>query len=116
MPPEGNPAHYIFNIAQREIELPPIRIHSIRGGAISFDLTRPGRTQFYVFDGQGNCIEDLSWGACPFRADTNDVVSGRLAVIGDRFSGTMSVCHFLLDQLTRVAIYDRLPARQRRYC
>jgi Glycosyltransferase 61 len=109
--PEGDSSHYIFATAERAVELPPVRVHCLRGGAISLDLTRPGRTEFYVFDSAGNCIEELSWGICPFRTDAWDRLAGRLAVIGDRFSGTMNVCHFLLDHLTRIAVYDRLPGR-----
>ena len=38
---------------------------------------------------------------------------GTAVVIGDRFSGSANLCHFMLDGLTRLAIYDEAGAQVR---
>ena len=105
--PHGDDFYHMFREADRPIHLPQISVFLLEGGTVSFDLTQPGRTQFYIFDHNGACVEDLSWGAEPFIVEDVEQVKGDLGVIGDRFCGPMNVCHFLLDHLTRVAIYDK---------
>jgi hypothetical protein len=112
-PPLGDDFYFMFRDAGQRFWLPSIGITALRNGIISVDLTQLGRTQFYVFDQDGACVEDCSWGTQPFIADKVEAVEGALCIIGDRFMGPMNVCHFLLDHLTRVALYDRyLPDSQ----
>jgi hypothetical protein len=105
--PHGDAGYYAFHNAGRQAYLPGAQVHSFENGTISVDLSLPGRTQFYVFDGDGACIEDLSWGTLPFIAPDVGVIDDDLCVIGDRFMGPMNVCHFILDHFTRIALYDR---------
>jgi capsular polysaccharide biosynthesis protein len=84
-----------------------VAVYEIPQGVISFDIARRGLTEFYVFDGEGRCLEDLSHGIRPFILDGGDTVAGPLAVAGDKYSGTMNVSHFLLDQLTKLAVYKK---------
>jgi len=106
-PPAGDAQYFLFNKAGSPIHFPPVTVTSLPGGVISVDLTHLGRTQFYVFDRDGACMDDHSAGTQPFIADEVLDVPGALCVIGDRFMGAMNVCHFLLDHLTRVALFDR---------
>jgi hypothetical protein len=106
-PPIGDDFYYMFRNAGQPISLPAVTVHALEGGIVSFDLTHLGRTQFYVFDRDGACVEELSWGIRPFIDDPGSEMDGDVCLIGDRFSGAMNVCHFLLDHLTRVALYDR---------
>jgi len=103
--PRGDREYYVFREAGDPIQLPPIRVHAIPGGTVSFDVSRRGRTEFYVFDGNGYCISDLSYGVTPFISEPRIEVSGPLGVLDDFHSGGMSICHFLLDNLTRVHVY-----------
>ncbi len=105
--PEGDAFHTVFRRAGRPVQRSPVTVYAIENGTISFDLTAQGSTHFYVFDGSGACIEDLSWGTAPFIDGDRLDVAGDLGVLGDHFSGVMNVCHFLLDHLTRVTVYDR---------
>jgi len=105
--PDGDAFYYMFRNAGQLVPLPAVTVHALDGGVISFDLTQPGATQFYVFDRDGACIEDLSWGVSPFIAADVGEIEGDLGIIGDRFCGPMNICHFMLDHLTRVALYDR---------
>jgi hypothetical protein len=105
--PRGDADYYAFRRAGQPAYLPGAQVHAFENGTISIDLSLPGRTQFYVFDGDGACIEDLSWGTLPFIAPDVTVVDDDLCVIGDRFMGPMNVCHFILDHFTRIALYDR---------
>jgi tetratricopeptide (TPR) repeat protein len=94
-----------FRDAGNPIELPAIRVYAISGGTVSFDLSRRGRTQFYIFDDRDFCISDLSLGATPFISEQRIDVRGPLGILDDLHSSAMSICHFLLDGLTRVPIY-----------
>jgi hypothetical protein len=114
-PPLGDGAHYIFRDAGHALPLPPIAVHEVLGGTISFDISKPGRVEFYIFDARQRCIGELSWGFNPFIVDEVLAVSGGLAVLGDRFSGTMNICHFLLDNCSRIAIFRRYTDRPLTY-
>jgi len=103
----GDSQHYVFRDAGRRLVVPGVRVHSFAMGTISIDVSIPGMTQFYVFDSQDRCISDLSHGITPFIASDCIQADGNLAVLDDRFSGSMSVCHFLLDRLTRMPLYER---------
>jgi hypothetical protein len=103
--PRGDSFHYVFRNAGQPEELPAITIYALEGGTISFDITRRGCTEFYVFDNNDNCISDLSCGISPFIEPDRVGLQGTLAVLGDVFSGPMNVCHFLLDHFTRIALY-----------
>jgi hypothetical protein len=106
-PPHGDAGYYMFRNADKSAYLPGAQVHAFENGTISVDISLPGRTQFYVFDGEGACIEELSWGTLPFIAPEPGFVDDDLGVIGDRFMGPMNVCHFILDHFTRIALYDQ---------
>jgi hypothetical protein len=111
-PPQGDGFYHMFRSAGRLTETPSISIDVFEGGTVSFDITRLGLTQFYVFDRSGACVEDLSIGGTPFIAETVQTVPGALGVLGDRHCGPMNICHFLLDHLTRAFLYDQATAGQ----
>lgn len=115
-PPEGDNQYYLFRAAGHDFPVPPITIYALEGGTVSFDVRWPGRTEFYIFDADGNCLDDLSCGGAPFIAEEPLQVSGELGVLSDRFAGPMSVCHFLLDQFTRVPLYRKVAADARLLC
>lgn len=102
--PHGDSNYYLFRDAGKPVELPPISVYEIHQGTISFDLDR---REFYVFDATERCIGDLSWGLNPFIDAKRHRVDRPLAVLGDRFSGPMNICHFLLDHFARIAIYQK---------
>jgi hypothetical protein len=108
--PLGDSTHFIFKHSGR-MYVPPVNVHVLEKGTISFRMSGGGRTEFYVFDCSGNCIDDLSWGVVPFVASDVSEVRGDLGVLSDQFSGPMNICHFLADHLTRVHIYDRISNR-----
>ena len=114
--PEGDNDYYLFRTAVHDVPVPPITVYALEGGTVSFDLRRKGLTEFYVFDADGNCLEDLSYGGAPFITEDPIRVPGELGVLSDRFSGPMSVCHFLLDHLTRVPLYRKVAAETRFLC
>lgn len=105
--PLGDNIYYVFNRAGRIEQRPAISVRVIEEGYISFDLTQLGRTKYYVFDKNRVCISDLSHGFQPFIMSDTKRHEGDLCQIGDLFCGPMNVCHFLLDHLSRVAIYDK---------
>jgi hypothetical protein len=111
-PPHGDRFYHMFRTAGRLTETPSISIDVFEAGIVSFDITRLGLTQFYVFDSNGACVEDLSVGGTPFIADTVQTVPGDLGVLGDRHCGPMNICHFLLDHLTRAYLYDKATGGQ----
>jgi hypothetical protein len=99
--------HYLFRDAERRIKLPEIEIFTFQNATFSIDISKRGRTEFYVFDEKQRCVMDLCRGFKPFITDTVEHIPGALAILDDGFSGAMNICHFLLDRLTRVALYDR---------
>lgn len=106
-PPRGDAFYYIFREAGQSITIPDISVYAIEEGVISFDLTHRGRPQFYVFDKNNICLEDLSSGVTPFIQPDLQNYTGDLGIVSDRFSSSMNVCHFLLDQFSRITLYDR---------
>jgi hypothetical protein len=105
--PEPDGFYYLFRGCPQEVEVPSVSVYEIPQGIISFDVTQRGLTEFYVFDSEGRCLEDLSHGIRPFILEDVDTVAGPLAVVGDKYSGTMNLSHFLLDQLTKLAVYKK---------
>jgi len=105
--PEPDGFYYLFRDSPQEVGVPGVSVYEIPQGIISFDVERRGLTEFYVFDREGRCLEDLSHGIRPFILDNVDTVPGPLAVAGDKYSGTMNLSHFLLDQLTKLAVYKK---------
>jgi hypothetical protein len=101
----GDCSHYIFKDAGTPLEVPAIKIYEFEDAMFSIDASRAGLTTFYVFTSSGECVSDLSYGFDPFVSDSIDVYDGALAILDDGFSGTMNICHFLLDKLTRVELY-----------
>ena len=96
-----------FREAGKPIALPAIRVYAIPGGTVSFDVSRRGGTQFYVFDSREFCISELSCGVAPFISEQRIDVKGQLGILSDIHSSAMNICHFLLDNLTRIPIYRR---------
>lgn len=107
-PPAGDSHYHVFRNAGQVERRPPISVFMIEDGYISFDLTRLGHTEYYVFDRNKTCLSDLSHGGQPFLMPEPERIDGDLCQIGDLFCGPMNVCHFLLDHLTRINIYDRV--------
>jgi len=107
----GDSSHYIFARAGREVALPGISVHTVEGGAFSIDAASRGLEQHYVFDRDGHCIHELASGIEPFIAETVLEYDEPVAILDDRFSGVMNICHFLLDRITRMSIYDRASER-----
>lgn len=105
--PHGDKFYHIFRKAEQKIHLPSIEAYAINQGTVSFDLTKMGRTQIYVFDKNNKYLEDFSSGMSPFIEPDSDYCTGDLAVIGDKFCGPMNVCHFLLDHFSRIAVYEK---------
>lgn len=103
--PEGDSNFYLFTIAKQSITVPPIQLYCIKNGTYSIDISARGRAEFYVFDKNGICIDDLSWGGNPFILDECDTINGPVGIIDDRFSGAMNICHLLLDRLPRIEAY-----------
>jgi len=104
--PKGDGTHYLFREAQKPISLPAIAVHDIKNGMISFDVSNRGRTTFYVFDENRVCMTHLSQGLTPFILDEPCEIGGTIAVLGDQYSGPLNICHFLLDHLSRIRIYQ----------
>src|SRR4029077_17824980 len=105
--PQPDGFYYLFRDSPQEVSVPGISVYELPQGIISFDTARRGLTEFYVFDSEGRCLEDLSHGIRPFILADVDTVAGPLAVVGDKYSGTMNLSHFLLDQLTKLAVYKK---------
>jgi hypothetical protein len=106
-PPDGDPWHPAFDLAATR--LPALDLFEIAGGVVSVDTTgaRPG---FYVFDGDGRLIPDLSSGSDPFIVEPGRH-EGLLALIDDWHAG-FNVCHALFDKLTRLGAVRDLFADQ----
>src|SRR5207237_10279436 len=89
----------------KPIALPAIGVYAMPGGTVSFDVSRRGGAQFYDFDSREFCISELSCGVAPFISEQRIDVKGQLGILIDIHSSAMNICHFLLDNLTRVPIY-----------
>jgi glycosyltransferase involved in cell wall biosynthesis len=107
----GDASHYIFSSAGREVALPGISVHTLEGGTFSIDASMRGLERHYGFDRNGDCVLDFANGADPFVAETVLECDEPVAVLDDRFSGVMNICHFLLDRVTRIALYERAWSR-----
>lgn len=107
----GDPSHYIFRPAEQEIKSPSIAVHTLPSGIFSVDATSRGMEQHYVFDRNGDCVLDLANGVDPFIADAVIECDDPVAVLIDHFAGAMNICHFLLDYVTRIPIYQRAVSR-----
>jgi Glycosyltransferase 61 len=103
----GDSDHYIFAGAGKELNLPGITVTTLERGIFSIDATARGLEQHYVFDQNGDCLLGFANGTEPFIAETVFESDVPVAILDDRFSGAMNICHFLLDHLTRIPIYER---------
>jgi hypothetical protein len=103
----GDADYYMFALANREVDMPGIRVHTLLGGTFSIDATRRGRESHYVFDCNGDCVLDLAHGSDPFIAEAVVEIDAPLAILDDGYSGAMNVSHFLLDRVTRIPLYER---------
>jgi len=106
-PVHGDREYYLFSQSGQEVDLREITIHHFEHGTISIDATTRGNEQHYVFDSDGRCVEELSNGVTPFISDEIIEINEPLAILDDQFSGAMNICHFLLDRMTRIQLYDR---------
>ncbi len=102
----GDASHYIFAAAGKQDILPGIVVHTVQGGTFSIDAVARGLEQHYLFDQNMQCIVDLANGTVPFVAETVLEYDEPIAVLDDRFSGAMNICHFLLDRVTRIPLYE----------
>ena len=55
-----------------------------------------------MFDSNEHCVNELASGIDPFIADAVVECDEPVAILDDRFSGVMNICHFLLDRVTRL--------------
>lgn len=107
----GDSNHYIFAQSGREVALPGISVHRLEGGAFSIDAASRGLEQHYVFDSNEHCVNELASGIDPFISDDVVECDEPVAILDDRFSGVMNICHFLLDRVTRLQLYERAWSR-----
>ncbi len=110
----GDTEYYMYRGAASSVDVPAIDVIKIKGGTLSIDISQLGLTQFYVFDEAGSCIVDLSHGMNPFIEDVEHL-SGSVAMLDDAYSGNMNICHYLLDKISRIALYDRPGSAPERY-
>ena len=103
----GDASHYIFAQAEKTVPLPGIAVHTLECATFSIDATARGMEQHYLFDRNMDCVEDLSNGTQPFITESILEYNEPVAILDDRFSGAMNICHFLLDRVTRIPIYER---------
>jgi len=103
--PKGDSDYYRFREGARPHKVPPISVHALEDGIVSFDLTQRSRPQSYIFDADGNTLRNFANGATPFIVDEPIEVEGDLGILSDRFCGPMNICHFLLDHFSRVHLY-----------
>jgi FkbM family methyltransferase len=107
----GDRSHYIFRAAEKPVDMPPITIHRFENGIFSIDARMRGLERHYVFDQGGNCVLDLANGSEPFIAEPVLEFDEPVAILDDRFSGVLNICHLLLDRITRIPLYERAWAR-----
>jgi Glycosyltransferase 61 len=110
-PVRGDGSHYNFANAGDEVHLPAIAVHILEDGIFSINATAPGLEQHYVFDRNRYCVQEFANGTDPFIAETVLECNEPVAILDDQFAGVMNICHFLLDRLTRIPIYDRAWSR-----
>jgi hypothetical protein len=110
-PVRGDSSHYIFAQAGQELTQPGITIHTMESGTFSIDATARGLEQHYLFDRDMNCVMAFANGTHPFIVDTVIEYDEPVAILDDCFSGAMNICHFLLDRVTRIPVYERGPSR-----
>lgn len=102
-PAGGDGWHPSFAVAATRV--PDLHRVSIANGSLSVDTTGD-RPRFYVHDGAGRLIPELSAGDEPF-LEPPLKVDGTLALLDDWHSA-FNVCHALFDKLTRLGAYERL--------
>ncbi len=107
-PPDNGVDHFIFRYRASGVRKrrPDISVHVIEGGSISIRTGGISGSEFYFFTEDGKLIENLSYGLRPFRSQNAVRKTGSLALISDRLTMKSNICHFLLDHLTRVKIYE----------
>lgn len=107
-PAHGDTSHYMLAPSGQPVELPGIVVHSIRNGTFSIDASSLGLEQHYVFDENMNCIVDFAHGTSPFTESDVIEFDQPVAILDDQFSGSsLNICHFLLDRMTRVPLYEQ---------
>src|SRR5207248_2650666 len=92
--------------ARLENRSPSQQFEFMRSPAVRFRLmSRAAAARNFVFDSREFCISELSCGVAPFISEQRIDVKGQLGILSDVHSSAMNICHFLLDNLTRVPIY-----------
>lgn len=102
--PKGDSSHYIFRT--KEYIAPQIQMLEISDAILSADISRPGLTEFYVENSAGELLESVSNGTRPFKVEPTEKLQGTVVLLDDRFSEA-NVCHFMLDKLSRISLYER---------
>lgn len=100
--PVSGGEHYIFSTKTGDV--PSVELHFIPSAILSADCTNRSNIKFYIFDQDKNL--KFSHGTEPFiLGEIQDFNAGRLALIDDKFN-IFNVCHFLLDKITRIPLFD----------
>ena len=103
LPQPEQPDHYIFERFAGPLPVPPLWLHRIRGGFLSYDLRRPAAPQFYVFDARGALLDRLFFGSEPFLDPALATLEQPLVFADDMFPG-FNICHLLFDKLPRLLL------------
>ncbi|OWU68412.1 glycosyltransferase family 61 protein [Marinibacterium profundimaris] len=112
MPPDPGPEiaaptfddHYVFHRNQRmpRLRLDAFRFRDVR---LSFDVSRMGRPEFYLFDREGRLINGMFFGAAPFLEEVEEEIDAPSVLIDDFFIKP-NICHFLFDKLPRAFLAE----------
>ena len=108
-PVHADASHYVLAQSGKQIRLPGITVHSIPSAIFSIDATSPGNEQHYLFDGNRDCILEFANGSAPFIEENAVDIGTTIAILDDLFTGSsLNICHFLLDRITRIHVYERV--------
>jgi len=102
--------HYIFE--KHELVSPGIDVLIVKDALLSVDIRRPGMTEFYVHDKNGTFLPQISRGQVPFLAPEPIRFRETVGLLDDWFS-EMNICHFLLDKIPRLDLFDQTKLKYR---
>lgn len=98
--PPRNSDFYVF--WKTQFERKPRTVFCIQDATISIDRTRKHKHDFYVFDGNGSYLPELSSGGAPFLFKHGIVQThSPIGFIDDKFS-IFNVCHLWFDKIPRI--------------
>ena len=104
-PAVGNNNHYALNSIKTTLNsIPNIHIYCLEKGHFSWDISKPGRPEYYVFDSTGRAVDKLCRGFSPFLEQTNLTLQN-FAFIDDHYP-TNNICHLWLDKIPRMMLMD----------